>query len=248
MASIIKKGKGYGYSICNMEDGKQKPIRKFGLKTIKEARIAANEIENMLAKGALPQLEPLPFNKYFNKWTDLYKKDIFISTRNNYNYSGLLLKNFFGNMPIQKIDRDKYQEFLNSIGENRAKETVQKVNDHIRSCVENAVIDQIIPHNFTRKTNIYYTNDAKSPVEKHLNVGDSQRLYKTLYERIINEGKKSGLSTYMVFLALARYTHASVLLSKGLPLQYVSERLGHRNIDTTKHLLDLYSTQIEKIQ
>ena len=34
-----------------------------------------------------------------------------------------------------------------------------------------------------------------------------------------------------------RHTHASTLLSKGIPIKYVSKRLGHRNQKTT---LDIY--------
>ncbi|MGY0695017.1 tyrosine-type recombinase/integrase [Virgibacillus sp. FSP13] len=34
-----------------------------------------------------------------------------------------------------------------------------------------------------------------------------------------------------------RHTHASILLSKGLPIQYVSERLGHNSIDATNKIL-----------
>ena len=39
-----------------------------------------------------------------------------------------------------------------------------------------------------------------------------------------------------------RHTHASYLLSKGIPIEYISKRLGHSNIgitlDVYTHLLD----------
>lgn len=38
-----------------------------------------------------------------------------------------------------------------------------------------------------------------------------------------------------------RYTHASILLAKGLPIQFVSARLGHENIDSTTKILQNHS-------
>ena len=39
-----------------------------------------------------------------------------------------------------------------------------------------------------------------------------------------------------------RHTHASTLLSNGIPIKYVSKRLGHRNQKTT---LDIYDNVLQ---
>ncbi|MFD2046620.1 Arm DNA-binding domain-containing protein [Ornithinibacillus salinisoli] len=73
MASIIKRGSTYQYHISRMVNGKQKPIRKGGFRTKKEAQIAAAEIEMQIAKGTNPVVNNVAFNEYFKNWIELYK-------------------------------------------------------------------------------------------------------------------------------------------------------------------------------
>lgn len=55
--------------------------------------------------------------------------------------------------------------FLNWLGKNKAKETVSKINGHVKACVKDAIEEQIIQINFTRKTEITWTVQAKSPLK-----------------------------------------------------------------------------------
>lgn len=57
----------------------------------------------------------------------------------HYDYTLKAIKDHFDVKPIQDITRDDYQLFLNDFGSTRAKETVSKVNGHIRSCVGYAI-------------------------------------------------------------------------------------------------------------
>ena len=150
MASIQKRGKTYQYTISRMVDGKSKPIRKGGFRTKKEASISATEMKAMLIKGIVPHLKPAPFDEYFEKWVKLYKVNVSEVTLNHYRYTAKAIKEFFGSKSLQKINRHDYQEFLNKFGDNKAKETVEKVNNHIRACVKDAMEEEIIPHGFTR--------------------------------------------------------------------------------------------------
>lgn len=72
------------------------------------------------------------------------------------------MREYFSNTPIQNIKRDDYQKFLNWFGADKAKETVDKVHRHIRSCVKDAVEDQIIPIDFTRNTKTNWTTPPKN--------------------------------------------------------------------------------------
>ena len=53
MASYTKRGNTWQYNISRVVDGKQKPIRKGGFKTKKEAVEAALQVELDLVNGVL---------------------------------------------------------------------------------------------------------------------------------------------------------------------------------------------------
>ncbi|MDR4887550.1 tyrosine-type recombinase/integrase [Fredinandcohnia sp. QZ13] len=197
MASIQKRGKKFQYTISHTVNGKTQLIRKGGFSSAKEASVAAAEIEVKLAKGIVPYLTPVPFDNYFKQWVDLYKKKVAHSTRLHYNYTARAIKEYFGSTPLQKITHNHYQEFLNEFGEGKSKQTVEKVNSHIRSCLKYAVRDQIIPYNFTEGTILYFTTQAKKANDKYLDVKESEILFNELLKKL-----SSGLGYYILLLAL----------------------------------------------
>lgn len=87
-------------------------------------------------------------------------------------------------MPIQNIRRHDYQKFLNNYGLNKAKETVDKVHRHIKSCVQDAMEEQIIQIDFTRKTIPRWTVPAKRSIEKYLNYEESKRLLQLIWSKL----------------------------------------------------------------
>ncbi len=197
MASIQKRGKTYQFTISRMVDGKSAPIRKGGFHTKKEATIAAAEMEAMINKRIVPHLKPAPFDEYFNNWVKLYKTNLSLATLKHYDYTYNRIKEFFNSTPLQEISTQDYQKFLNQLGATRSKETVEKVNGHIRACVLDAVDEQIIPRDFTRKAELKYTVDAKEELEKYLNYQDSILLLNGLKDRL-----DQGLDYYLLLLGL----------------------------------------------
>lgn len=197
MASFIKRGKTWQYTVSRMVNGKSKPIRKSGFRTKKEAQIAAAEVESALQKGVAPELNPRPINEYFSNWIDLYKTNISERTLKHYKYSLQAIENFFGSIPLQDIKRSDYQAFINDFGATRSKETMEKLNSHVRACIKDAVEDGIIPFDFTRKVNLTWTTPAKKANEKHLDYDDSQRLLNELRNRL-----DDGIGYYLLLLGL----------------------------------------------
>ncbi|MCK0473907.1 Arm DNA-binding domain-containing protein [Halalkalibacter sp. APA_J-10(15)] len=177
MASIQKRGKTYQYTISNVVNGKSKPIRKGGFRTKQEAKIAAAEMETQLNKGLTPYLKTSPIDQYFDNWVELYKSHLSLATLKHYHYTSARITEYFGSKPLQEITKHNYQEFLNQLGVNKSKETVEKVNGHIRACVQDAVDDQIIPRNFTRNAKLIYTVPAKKKNEWiYVKIPDTKRL------------------------------------------------------------------------
>ncbi|EFI67582.1 integrase, phage-related protein [Lysinibacillus fusiformis ZC1] len=202
------------------------PIRKGGFHTKKEATIAAAETEAMLNKGVIPLLNPAPFDEYFENWVKLYKSNLAIATLKHYNYTYDRIKEFFNSTPLQEISTQDYQKFLNQLGSTRSKETVEKVNGHIRACVLDAVDEQIIPRDFTRKAELKYTVDAKEEFEKYLNYHDSILLLNGLKNRL-----DQGLDYYQLLLGLTTGLRFEELV--GLVYSDFDSNHNELNIDKT---------------
>lgn len=199
MASIQKrKGKKrttYQYTISHKS--LKAPLRKGGFRTSGEAKAAAAEIEIQLNKGIIPFLKPAPFDEYFDNWVKLYKNDLKTATLKHYKYTYDRIKEYFSNKSLQDITTEDYQMFLNQLGSGRSKETVEKVHGHVRACVLDAVDEQIIPRDFTRKGKLKFTVLPKESSEKHLNYHDSILLLNELKKRL-----KKDLGYYLLLLGL----------------------------------------------
>jgi integrase len=199
MASFQQRGKkSYQYTVSHMVNGEPKTIRKGGFRSKTEARVAATEIESMLNKGIVPYLKPQPFDEYFEKWVKLYKVKVSKATRKHYEYTARVIKEYFGSKTLQKITRHDYQQFLNEFGNGKSKETVDKVNNHIRACVKDAMENGIIPNDFTSKAVLTFTVQAKKAEEKHLDVRESELLVKEILNRL-----HKGLGYFLLHLGLA---------------------------------------------
>ncbi|KZO00431.1 tyrosine-type recombinase/integrase [Pseudobacillus badius] len=198
MASYQKRGNSWQYVISNVVNGKAKPIRKSGFRTKKEAQIAAAEVEAQLSKGVVPSLKKMPFDEYFENWIKIYKEPkVSLVTLEHYKYSLKAVKEYFQNKEIKDIKRQHYQIFLNWLGKEKAKETVAKINGHIKACVKDAIEEQLIQIDFTRKTELTWTVQAKKSTEKHLNYEESERLLQSLWDKL-----DKGLGYSLLLLAI----------------------------------------------
>lgn len=198
MASIQKRGNTYQYTVSRIVNGEQQPIRKGGFRTKKEAQIAAAEVEAKLLKGVTPILKKIPFDEYFENWIDLYKKQkVSRVTLEHYKYSLKAARDYFQKKPIQDITRQDYQMFLNWLGNGKSKETCAKVNGHIKACVKDIIEEQIIQVDFTRKTELTWTVQAKKSTEKHLSYEESERLLQYIWSKI-----DKGLGYSLLLLAI----------------------------------------------
>lgn len=198
MASFQKRGKTWQYTVSRIIDGKSKPIRKSGFSTKKEAQVAAAEVEAKLNKGLNPIIKLEPINSYFKKWVELYKSDNSKATQVHYAHTLKVIEKYFGSTPLQHIKKSDYQAFLNNYSKTKAKETVKKINAHIRACVREAVDEGIIQSDFTRRATLG-GNDSKKRIDKHINYLESKRLSKALYEALQEEHRAV---YYIILLAL----------------------------------------------
>jgi len=184
-----KKGKkSYEITVSHTVNGKSKPIRKGGFRTKTEAKVAAAELESQLSKGINPVSKKITFEQYFKDWIEIYKAPkVSSTTLKHYEYSLKAIKEYFPDTLIQNIKRHEYQKFLNKFGANKAKETVSKVHGHIKSCIADALEEQLIQIDFTRKTSPTWTVPSKKSVEKHLDFKESEQLLQTIWSKVDEE-------------------------------------------------------------
>ncbi|WP_099363601.1 tyrosine-type recombinase/integrase [Fredinandcohnia onubensis] len=195
---VGKKKTSYEFTVSHTVNGESKPIKKGGFRTLAEAKAAAAELETQLAKGFNPVTKKIPFDEYFEEWIGLYKKHkVSTTTLKHYEYSLNAVREYFSGTPIQNIKRQEYQKFLNWFGSNKAKETVAKVHGHIKSSVKDAIEDQLIQIDFTRKTKPHWTVQAKKSIEKHLNYEESELLLQCIRSKV-----DEGLGYSLILLIL----------------------------------------------
>ncbi len=195
MASYLKRGKTWQYTVNHYVDGERKPIVKGGFATKKEAQLAAHEVEMHLWKGQQVNTRDIPFSTYFDEWIELYKSGRHKTTYDRYRNSLARVQEYFKDISIRKITRTDYQRFLNEYGIGKSKETVRKLNSHIRSCIRDAIEDGYISVDFTRKAEFIASKSPKRSEDKHLSYEDSLRLYQLLISKM-----GSNTSTYLLIL------------------------------------------------
>lgn len=190
-----KKKPSWQYCVSN----KGKLIRKGGFRTKQEAQIAAAEVEAELLKGVVPRLDKVPIDSYFDNWIKVFKSDVSSNTLARYSDSLNTVKNYFGSKPIQQITKVEYQTFLNEYQKDgdKAKTSVRKLNQHIRSCVKEAIDEGIIRVDFTRGAK-FPGREAKRGEEKHLDQFEAKKLLNYL----INKKEKTTMD-YLILLGLS---------------------------------------------
>ena len=157
-----------------------------------QAKKWANEFEVGKDKNLISNQDPV-FADYFEDWYKRYKAPgKSNNTKNRYAHIYQLLKETFGNTKLSKMSRNKYQDFLNGYGKYHAKDTVQKTNGTIRSCVKDAVSDGLVSIILTDKINLTRNEDETREME-YLNFKQVQQL-KTL---LLKDIKPSYVSRYM---------------------------------------------------
>ena len=178
MASIIKRGKTWQYTVSRYIDGEYKPIRKGGFQTKREASTAAAIIEGDIAKGDSPITQKILFSEYFRQWVDDYKSSKTKETYIRYKTTANTIDKDFEGIYIQDITKRQYQRFMDEYGKTRERATLVKINMHIRGCVKDAIDDGVLRVDFTRGVQLHPQIKSVSKSDKHLSYEDSKKLYK----------------------------------------------------------------------
>lgn len=180
MAYLQKRnGRWYVRVSWTGDDGKRHTKNKtFDRKP--DAVAFGNEIETLKAKGFVSVDSSDPFAKYFWDWFETYKESsVSERTMLTYKQAYNALDENFGQLPIDKIDRKRYQMFLKNYGKSHAKSTVSKYNSLIHACVKDAIYDGTIYKDFVQNTSLVYDNKKTRKID-YLNIDEINKLTKYL--------------------------------------------------------------------
>lgn len=181
-----------------VENGKRHQKLKRGFKRKSEAQVFATEFQKNIIDGISPLQKDTPFAEYFWEWYNTFKREqSSIGTQKRYENIGRTLQQYFKDRKISEIDRVDYQNFINYFGKNHAKHTVQKLNIIIRSCVKNAIYDDVIRKDFTRRIQLTYDPNRTRKVE-YLSIKELHQLT----TNCITGLKPRYTSRYMILTAI----------------------------------------------
>ena len=148
MASIRKTKTGYQYRICyKLASGKWTEHSKSGFKTERDALRAAKLVEAEMLNGFNANLSREHFPMFFSLWMNTFKKPS-VSDRTFISYKNTLsMLNSHFNASLNRLTRVSIQYGLNKLSETYSRASLQKFHNHIKSCLNYALEERLIPFN-----------------------------------------------------------------------------------------------------
>lgn len=201
MASITKRGKTWAYRVYYYENGERKYVSQSGFRTKAEAKDASVLKENEMLIGKKFEKDKVLLGSLMRKWFALFKEGTITQvTKARYMTIIKYVEDEF-NIPLKEVTLEKYQIFLNTLAESRAKGTVKKYHETVRATMEYAIQSKIIMHDPTRGAVVKGQEHLTKHEEiKYLNYEEFNAL-----ERALLDGLQPTYATRYVML-LSMYT------------------------------------------
>lgn len=185
MASIKKdkQTKRYYYRISYKDvDGKYKTKTKKGFRTKKEAELAAKEEELRIKNEGITDPSEIVLADFYDEYVETYKiGNVSIGTERKYEYTGKLLREYFGDKKLVDLTRIEYQQFLNHRGKSVGKDALTKTHYYVKSCIELAIADGLININPTYNAQMNYQNKTDHRL-KYWSEDDASKLQQYLLD------------------------------------------------------------------
>lgn len=205
MAYFRKRENGWEYRISyKTPDGKYKQKSKSGFKTKAEATRAANEAERLLIQGVTEDNNS-PFEAYFIRWAELYKKPkITPTTWRKYEYTHKKIQHCFHQTKLKSITSAMYQQAVNDFRATHSWQTVKMFNTHVRQCVKMALHEGIIAKDFTIFTIVQKDKD-KDKSKDYLELDEYLGLIAKASSQPLH---KSPVAIYLIAVTGLRFSEA----------------------------------------
>lgn len=176
-----------------------KRIRKQGFRTKKEAEQAGVQRYNELTKG-IDVENQITFAEYAAKWIETYKKP-YISAKTYSDNKRVIkrLREYFKHVPMNKITRTQYQDFLTHFKDTLSQDQLGRINALCKKIVDYAIYDGVIIKDFTIGTQVKSSKPpVKQETDKYLNLEE----LKLIKDFFLKRHKHYAASTHIILLMI----------------------------------------------
>ena len=219
--------------------------RKQGLATKKEAQTRIKNIISDMAMGLDKNSNELLF-PYYEKWVDIYKKGIVSDKSYDRFFSTLKkMKSFFPpNIRLKDLDQHQYQEFINHYAEGLTENTVLKMHQQVKACLEDAVYNGHIQRNPTYRAKIWGALPPKKEEHKFMKL----KQYVDTKEYFKDKHAKSALLLFILHVTGGRFSEVNTLKYEYFDFENNKLFLNGTKTETSQRTLSLAQSDMEYIQ
>lgn len=221
-----------------------KRYRKQGIRTKTEAKSWIRNILSDAAKGIDADSNEL-FSDYLERWLEVNKMAKVEEKTYRRHLSTLnKVKGFFpSSTRLKDLNQMKYQEFINHHAEGLVKDSVMKIHEPIKACLEDAVYNGLIHRNPSYKAYIWGKKKSKEEKYKYVQLEG----YINLKEHFRNKKSASGLLLYILLITGGRFSEVNTMKYSYLDVESNTIFLNGTKTDTSKRTMSLASSDMEYI-
>jgi integrase len=218
--------------------GKQRVYSLGGFHTQAAAIVAANKIEELVARGGNPFDSNILFLDFWDSWVETYRlEDVADITAYRYDLFRKHLEKQFDGRQLKSIKPMEWQQFLNTFAagkdrktpHRRSKDMVSKLNGYVRAMVKSAINQQIIYTDFTFDAKPHGVEESGKI--KFLEAED----FAYIKTRSKEEASYQNVGMLAVYIACMTGMRVSEILA-----------LTWKNVDEKKHLIRVTRSWNEK--
>ncbi|NQN50334.1 tyrosine-type recombinase/integrase [Streptococcus suis] len=177
MVSYRKRSNGWEYRISYKKtDGTYGTLPKGGFKTKADAVIAASQAQIDLADNVIID-KNITLADYFESWATVHKKPhVDPVTYEKYEFTHKKIQEYFPNVKMHKITSTSYQNVLNLMSDRFVKDTIKRINSHIRAALKVAIYEGTLKKDFTALAKVHSNVDSKDEADKFIELEEYLKL------------------------------------------------------------------------
>ncbi|HFI0131046.1 TPA: tyrosine-type recombinase/integrase [Streptococcus suis] len=177
MVSYRKRSNGWEYRISYKKpDGTYDTIPKGGFKTKAEAVIAASQAQIDLSNNVIID-KNITLADYFERWATVHKKPhVDPVTFEKYEFTHKKILEYFPDVKMHRITPTSYQNVLNLMSDRFVKDTIKRINSHIRAALKVAIYEGTLKKDFTTLAKVHSNVDSKDEADKFIELEEYLKL------------------------------------------------------------------------
>ncbi|PEI37464.1 tyrosine-type recombinase/integrase [Bacillus pseudomycoides] len=208
MAYIYKKGKKWAFRAYMGTDpitGKEIKKSKSGFLTQKDAKLAAALFERQFHNGEYIQPSKMVFLNLYNDWERHYSQDAKESSVRARRIALKHIINEFGQLPIQKITKKDYQDFIDKLATQFSTNYVSSIHSSTNMVFEYAITNNLIKEAPTKGIKLPKKKKTVSDLENDNSINE-KFLEKEELEEFLTVTKNEGLESDLLAFTMLAYT------------------------------------------